>query len=185
MEIGGNIKVIRKERKLTQEQLAKVMNLSRSYLSDLENNRKNPSSKTIELLAEKLNVSMLYLTTGKKTLNDLDDNELKKQIEFVGDNIKAENYNVSKFVKKSLKELSDSELESIVSQYLANVLIFLRTSNEEELRTLTVFIVQLIKNRNIGKHEYTNQEELLEFIEGLTKEFKDFLIHHFHYKAGD
>ncbi|RDW20059.1 hypothetical protein CWR48_04870 [Oceanobacillus arenosus] len=185
MSIGDNIKAIRKERKLTQEQLAKVMNISRSYLSDIENNRKNPSSKTIEALAEKLNVSMFYITTGKKTLNDLDDSELKKQIESVGNNINAENDGVSQFVKKRLKEISESELEYTVSQYLANVLVFLRQSNEEDLRTLTVFIVQLIKYKNIGKREHTNQEELLEFIERETKEFKEFLIQRFHYKAGE
>lgn len=67
MSIGKNVKKIREERNLTQQKLAKEMNISRSYLSDIENNRKNPSFKTLEALAEKLNVSMLCLTTGDTT----------------------------------------------------------------------------------------------------------------------
>lgn len=161
------------------------MGISRSYLSDIENNRKNPSSKTLEALAEKLNVSMLYLTTGKKTLNDLDDSELKEQFKPVASKIKAGNAGTTKYVKTKLKELSESELEYAVTQYLANALIFLRTSNEEELKTLTVIIVQLIKYRNYGKHDYVEQDELLDFIEGETKEFKEFLKRRFHYKGDD
>lgn len=68
MNIGENVKAIRKERKLTQKQLAEKMNISRSYLSDIENNRKNPSSKTLQSLSQKLNVSMAYLITGEKTI---------------------------------------------------------------------------------------------------------------------
>lgn len=184
MTIGDNIKKIRKEKKITQRQLAEEMGISRSYLSDLENNRYNPSSKTLEALAEKLNVSMLYLTTGKKTLNDLDDSELKGQFESVGSKIKAENDGINKYIKTKLKELSESELEYTVTQYLANVLIFLQSSNKKELRTLTVFIVRLIKYRNYGKHEFVKQDELLEFIEEETKAYKEFLKQRFHYKEG-
>lgn len=185
MSIGENLKKIRKEKKLTQHKLAEEMNISRSYLSDIENNRKNPSSKTLENLAEKLNVSMLYLTTGKKTLNDLDDSGLKEQIKSMESKIKYDNEIVSQSVKTKLKELSESELEYTVTQYLANVLVFLRSSNQKELRTLTVFIVQLIKYRNYGKHDFVKQDELLEFIEEETKQYKEFLKERFHYKEGD
>lgn len=65
MAIGDNVKAIRKEKKLTQMELANKMGISRSYLGDIENNRKNPSSKTLEMLAEKLNVSTYYLLEGK------------------------------------------------------------------------------------------------------------------------
>lgn len=66
MSIGENVKAIRKEKKLTQSELAEEMGISRSYLSDIENNRKNPSIKTLTSLANKLDVSVVYLMTGKK-----------------------------------------------------------------------------------------------------------------------
>lgn len=61
IDIGGNIKKLRKERKITQQELARNVGLSRSYLSDIENNRNNPSLKTIESLSVKLNISIHYL----------------------------------------------------------------------------------------------------------------------------
>ncbi|KAB7520308.1 helix-turn-helix domain-containing protein, partial [Enterococcus faecium] len=47
VNIGKNIRTIRKQQKLTQNELADKMNISRSYLGDLENNRRNPSIETI------------------------------------------------------------------------------------------------------------------------------------------
>ena len=41
MNIGENIKKVRKEQNATQEEFAKKLEISRSYLSDIENNRKN------------------------------------------------------------------------------------------------------------------------------------------------
>ena len=49
MSIGGKIKDLRKERKLTQVELAKKSNISRSYLTDIENDRYNPSIETISV----------------------------------------------------------------------------------------------------------------------------------------
>jgi len=62
MSVGENIKKLRKERKLTQQQLADKIGISRSYLGDIEKDRKSPSTKTLSTLAEKLGVSMFYLT---------------------------------------------------------------------------------------------------------------------------
>lgn len=71
MSIGENIKQIRKNKGLTQNELAKDIGISRSYLGDLEKNRRNPSTETIEKLSKKLGVSVLYLITGEKTFNDI------------------------------------------------------------------------------------------------------------------
>ncbi len=185
MSIGDNVKTIRNEKKLTQEVLAKQMGISRSYLSDIENNRKNPSSKTIEALAEKLDVSMLYLTTGQKALRDLTDEELKDDFEKIQEKVKLKNKNINEFIKQEFVRLSEAELDYTVSQYLANMLIFLRNSNDTERKKLTVFVVQLIKYRNAGNDKDVNHDELLEFIEGEASEYKEFLKEIFNYKEGD
>mgnify|MGYP002713868581 FL=1 len=62
MNIGENIKKVRKEQNATQEEFAKKLGISRSYLSDIENNRKNISTNTLRNISEKLNVSINYLS---------------------------------------------------------------------------------------------------------------------------
>lgn len=65
MSIGENIKKIRKESGLTQAEFSKKIGISRTYLSDLENNRKSPSVETLDKIAEKLDVSTDFLISGK------------------------------------------------------------------------------------------------------------------------
>ena len=54
MNIGEVIKKERKKKHLTQEKLAKQLNMSRNYLSDIENGRYNPSIKLLEKIVEVL-----------------------------------------------------------------------------------------------------------------------------------
>ncbi|CAI6293016.1 MULTISPECIES: helix-turn-helix domain-containing protein [Bacillus] len=58
MTVGQRIKAIRKERKLTQVQLADKAKLSRSYLADIERDRYNPSLSTLESVAGALGVQV-------------------------------------------------------------------------------------------------------------------------------
>lgn len=58
MSIGEKIKSLRKERKLTQVELSKIANISRSYLADIENDRYNPSIETLKSIANGLSVSL-------------------------------------------------------------------------------------------------------------------------------
>lgn len=86
MSIGERIKNLRKERKLTQVELAKKSNISRSYLTDIENNRYNPSVETLKAIANSLEVTLSDILSdeAKKnySLNDRDkksiNNDLKK-----------------------------------------------------------------------------------------------------------
>lgn len=61
MTVGENVKAIRKERKLKQKELAEQCGISRSYLSDIENDRHSPSIKTLNSLAIKLNAPVTEL----------------------------------------------------------------------------------------------------------------------------
>lgn len=71
LNVGDRLKNIRKKDKKSQEEFAKNIGISRSYLSDLENNRKSPSINTIKEIAKKVGVSTYYLLYGKKTGSDL------------------------------------------------------------------------------------------------------------------
>ena len=78
MLIGENIKQLRKSKGLTQELFAKETGISRSYLSDLENNRKSPTVETLEKISRKMNTSLKFLIGGSETMTgtyDLDEQQ--------------------------------------------------------------------------------------------------------------
>lgn len=68
MYIGDNIKRLRKEQKLTQIELAKKAQISRSYLADVENDRYNASVETLKSIAAALdcNISDLMGSDSNK-----------------------------------------------------------------------------------------------------------------------
>ena len=59
--VGRNAARIRKERGLTQEQLAERCGLSQQYLSGLEQGRRNPTIVTLYEIAAALGVSHVKL----------------------------------------------------------------------------------------------------------------------------
>lgn len=56
-----NMVSIRKEKKLSQEKLAELSNLHQTYISDVERGVRNPSLKTIEKIANALDVEAYKL----------------------------------------------------------------------------------------------------------------------------
>lgn len=54
--LGRNVRRMREEAGLSQEQLAFDAGMKRSYLSDLERGVRNPSVRALERLAQALNV---------------------------------------------------------------------------------------------------------------------------------
>jgi transcriptional regulator with XRE-family HTH domain len=55
--VGRNVRRVRSERGLTQEQFAAVSGFSQQYLSDLERGRRNPTVVTLYELARALGVT--------------------------------------------------------------------------------------------------------------------------------
>ena len=72
MKIGTNLQRIRKSNdpKITQQDLAKATGLSRSYLSDVEHNRYNPSLDTTIDLANVLGGTLNELVYDIPTTNN-------------------------------------------------------------------------------------------------------------------
>lgn len=75
MSFGTNLKKIRQDNDLTQEELAKKINTSRSNIANYENDKNMPSIDILEKLSEILNCSIDYLL-GKSDIKnpDLKDN---------------------------------------------------------------------------------------------------------------
>jgi transcriptional regulator with XRE-family HTH domain len=59
--VGRNVKRIRQEKGLTQEQLAELSGFSQQYLSGLEQGRRNPTIVSLYELATALGVSHMEL----------------------------------------------------------------------------------------------------------------------------
>ena len=64
VEIGRRIKSKRKELKLTQEQLSEIIDVSPSYVSEIERGTSISSLATITKITQTLNVSLAYLIYG-------------------------------------------------------------------------------------------------------------------------
>ena len=59
--VGWNVKRIRQEKGLTQEQLAELSGFSQQYISGLEQGRRNPTIVSLYELAMALDVSHMEL----------------------------------------------------------------------------------------------------------------------------
>ena len=71
IKIGKFITKMRKEKKLTQEQLAEMMNVSIQMVSNLERGNKAIRIDNLVNLSQILQVSTDYILTGKETADDM------------------------------------------------------------------------------------------------------------------
>lgn len=65
MDVAGAIAKLRKEKGLTQAELAKATGLSRGYIAAIEQGRRFPHQKTLAIIAERLGVGIEELKGGK------------------------------------------------------------------------------------------------------------------------
>ena len=70
-EIGKKIRILRKTRGLTQEQLAEKLNVKRATISNYEIGRRSPHIKDLEDIAEALGVNLEYFGFGGSAAVDL------------------------------------------------------------------------------------------------------------------
>lgn len=61
---GARLQSLRKERRLSQEQLAEDSGLHRTYISSLERGGRNPTLTTLKALAVALNIKVSELVEG-------------------------------------------------------------------------------------------------------------------------
>jgi transcriptional regulator with XRE-family HTH domain len=62
---GDRIREIREKKKMTQDQLAEAADISKGFLSDVENNKRNISSQGLLRIANSLGASVEYLLRGE------------------------------------------------------------------------------------------------------------------------
>ncbi|MGN7359008.1 helix-turn-helix domain-containing protein [Paenibacillus sp. SAF-054] len=66
MDIGSNIRAIRKRKNITIAQICDETGLSQGFLSQVETNKTSPSIATLEHIAQSLNVPLAYLLLKKE-----------------------------------------------------------------------------------------------------------------------
>lgn len=69
MNIGDKLRTFRKQNKLTLKELSINTGLSISFISDIENKRRNPSIDTLKVLAGALNISISEFLGEENSLN--------------------------------------------------------------------------------------------------------------------
>ena len=73
--LGTNVQKYRKNKNLTQTELAEKLGISQKHLSDIETGTKFPSAGLIEKLAKELNVSVAFLFGGSDpSVSDISNN---------------------------------------------------------------------------------------------------------------
>lgn len=61
-KLGKKIKTLRNDAGLSQEKLGELTDLDRTYISDIERGKRNPSLKSLEKLAKALKISISDIT---------------------------------------------------------------------------------------------------------------------------
>jgi len=61
MQLGSAVKELRRRAELRQEELARNVGITQSYLSQIENDRKDPNLSTLRRIAQELGVSVPIL----------------------------------------------------------------------------------------------------------------------------
>lgn len=77
MKIGVTLKKIRKDRKLTQVEFAKICGINQTYLSEIEQGHKIPTIPTLERIAKKLKIPVEVLSFLSLTKDDIDPKKKK------------------------------------------------------------------------------------------------------------
>ncbi len=72
MKIGDQIRAVRKRKKVTQEELAEVLNISQKAYSKIENGETALKVKRLKKIANYLNVSTAYFFENNDALKKID-----------------------------------------------------------------------------------------------------------------
>ncbi|MEK0176283.1 helix-turn-helix transcriptional regulator [Tetragenococcus halophilus] len=164
MSFGENIKNLRLESGKTQKEFAQMLDISKSYMSELESNKRNPSIETVNKIAKKLNVSSVYLLYGKKAVFSDNKNELE-----------SENFNAKKFFEEkildkdgNLSEESENERINSILKKIARISNGLTFYNTYQLKLLESSLDYIERIEIKGEKNNENIQNLTEQLNRLV-----------------
>lgn len=80
--IGARIRFLRKDKELTQEELAHLSSLHPTYIGQLERGEKNPTIATMERIARSLGISLSELFSFQDQNTDAQDIQIERLTEY-------------------------------------------------------------------------------------------------------
>lgn len=113
MSIGKNIKNYRKEKIMTQKELAEKANISRSYLADVENGRYNPSLDVLNSIANSLEVKTSDLLDNENKDIGINFNTPEEAMKFI-----IEQPAIMGFGGFDISKMSDDEIIEFANELL-------------------------------------------------------------------
>ena len=134
MTTGEKIRQLRKDNKITQTELGKILNVEKSTISMYENNNTQPPSQTLALIAKYFNVSTDYLLGNetppkfKPQLTDKDKKDIAKQVEDMLYGLDADNPISFQLDGNEI----DDDTRELLRQSLQNALEFARLKAKEK-----------------------------------------------------
>ena len=88
MDLGTTIKSVRKQKGLKQNQFAELCEITQSYLSQIENNLKDPNLSTLKIISTQLNTPLPILFFLSLDNSDIDPSK-EKAFEMIAPSIKS------------------------------------------------------------------------------------------------
>ncbi|MBE6062825.1 MAG: helix-turn-helix transcriptional regulator [Clostridium butyricum] len=155
IKVGSNIKRIRKNKKLSQKDMAKILNIPSSTYSNYENNNREPSAELLKKVAQILGVDLsdlLSINIPKKSISNskkylLDNNNtietIEKLIKLCEFNIKFNEFPCDNSgIEESLKLAVENN--AIPLTYISNGTGTLNMTNAEFMK-LTDKVLRFVK----------------------------------------
>lgn len=130
-KIGKFILECRKERKITQSELAEKLGVTDKSVSNWENGRNLPDASLYEPLCDVLGISINELISGRK----LNENEYQKKLE---ENIMLLNENTKKNINKIKRILLMLILSIFMIAILIGILLYVKDKYDYQLTELSI-----------------------------------------------
>src|SRR5699024_3860755 len=149
---------------------------SDSIVSRWERGISSPNKERLERIAELGNISMFYLTTGEKDLNEVIDYEKNEGIQRAKNVFNKHKEKMQSDVKNDIEILLNSDLSIIETVYLKNTLNFLKYSYPQDINGISSIVGSLLRYNQYKNADDADKDKLNDFL----KSELDDIINFFH-----
>lgn len=119
--LGDRLKKLRTEKRITQEELGRKVNVTKVSISGYENGNRSPDTETLQRLADYFEVSTDYLlgrtqnqySAELPNLTEKDKNDIARDLEKIINNIGTDGY--AHFDGRSIEDLDEDDKELLIA----------------------------------------------------------------------